>query len=734
MDSRHRAYARPTSHTNNIVILNISEDSIRALAPVYGRWPWPRAVHGEIVEYLMSDGAAAIGFDIIFAEHSVRQEMDAETINELRAFARNTDLPEIREKLVQVLDGLAPETSDMLFVSSVAESEKVFQAAVFFTDENDPQELRADEDGGRRIADALSLSAVPVPATTSRNLFFNATVPFAELARASQGIGHINVYPDEDGVCRKFFPLLWFRDPDRAYPSLPLLIAASVQKVPLATITMEDGALLVGGIAIPLRPDGSLLINYQGGRITTDHAGKEYYESLYRYVPYEQAIASLDLIRSGGEPVLPKGTFRDKIVLVTASAAGLADLRATPFSPVTPGVEIHANILDNLLSGRFLRVVEGNVAKLYVFFLALVVGIIATVSGPYIGFAVTVALAGSLTGLHWHLFARGWVLPVVNSAVALIGTYLFVLLLKYAFEIREKKRIKSAFGHYLAPQVLEDVLRFPDRLRLGGERRFMTVMFADLEGFTSLSERLPPEEISVFLNEYLSRMVSCIKATGGTLDKFIGDAIMAEWNAPVTQADHAALACEAALLMMKELRKLREEWARRGRPLLNARLGINTGEMVVGNMGATDIFDYTVIGSEVNISARLEPLNKDFGTNIIVSECTRGNAEKQRPGMFIFRLLAKTMLKGQSVPLAVHELVGRGEGVEERRLAALARYDQGIEQFHRMRFSEARRFFEEALEEDPRDGPSRAYIVMCEHYENKPPPPDWDGVHLQATK
>jgi adenylate cyclase len=734
IDARYRSYAQPTLHTNDIVILDISEETIKRMAPVYGRWPWPRSVHGEAVEYIMSDGAAAIGFDIIFAESSARQEMDSSTINELMALAKNADIPEIREKLSKVLDSLKPETSDMLFVSGVENSGNVFQASVFFVSEGDPQDLRADEATVLKYKAALSASAVPAMSKRNRNVFFNATVPFTELANASTGIGHINFNPDKDGTCRRSIPLLWFIDPGTAYPSLPLVIAAHIKKIPFKSITTTDDALIAGDVTIPLLSDGSMMINYQGGRIKKDPDGKEYYESFYRYIPYDYVIASKDLMQAGKEPLLPKGTFKDKVVLVTASAAGLSDLRATPFSPVTPGVEINANVIDNILSKKFLRSIDGRAEKLYIFLLALVVGIIASSYSPYIGFAATAALTGSLIGIHWKSFGYGWVLPIVNAFVAMTGTYLGVLLLKYVSEEREKKRIRSAFGHYLAPQVIEDVLKSPDRLKLGGERRYMTVMFADLEGFTSLSEQLAPEGISAILNEYLSRMVECIKATGGTLDKFIGDAIMAEWNAPVAQADHAARACESALMMMEELKTLREEWESKGRPFLNSRIGINTGDMVVGNMGSKDIFDYTVIGSEVNISARLEPLNKDFGTNIIISENARDEAERHCPNKFVFRLLTKAALKGRAVPLTVFELVGLMDTIEKERLEAIKVYNNGIDNFLRSRFSEAKQLFQQAIEEYPQDGPSIAYISLCEYYENNPPAPGWDGVYIQTSK
>lgn len=735
LDARYRFFARPARHTQDIVILYISEESIRRLEPFYGRWPWPRAVHAEAIEYLESDGARAIGFDLLFPEKSLRQEVDSTIIHQLKALAKNADLPEVRAELQHRLDALNPELSDALFVSQVGKSRNVFQSSVFHVGENDlalDRALAADENVASRIKSVLANSAVPVRLKHREALFFDVTIPFDELARASRGVGHINYVPDRDGVCRRFMPLAWFGTQDTAYPSLALIVASAVKGISPDSIRMENDSVVVGDTEIPLLPDGSAMINYQGGRITDK--GSNGFESFYHYIPYEAVIASVDLVRAGKEPTLPAGTFKNKIALITASAAGLSDLRATPFSPVTPGVEIHANIIDDILSARFLRQLGGWTEKTYILVLALIVGIATASTRPYVGFAVAATLSASVTGVHWELFAYGWVLPIMNVSVAMAGTYLGVVLLKYVAEEREKKRIRSAFGHYVAPQVLKEVLESPERLRLGGERRRMTVLFSDIEGFTSLSEKMAPEDVSAILNEYLNQMMKCIKETGGTLDKFIGDAIMAEWNAPVTQVDHAARACETALLMMEEMTKLGEKWRAEGKLLLNIRMGMNTGEMVVGNLGSTEIFDYTVIGDEVNVAARLEPFNKDFGTNIAVSESTRDEAEMHRPGRFVFRRLARVALKGKTAPLNVYELVGLRDAVARERMEAIGIYGQGLDLFLEGRFSEAKKLFERVIELHPDDVPSRNYLELCGAYEEAPPSPERRDMYVQKSK
>ncbi|MBI3107066.1 MAG: adenylate/guanylate cyclase domain-containing protein, partial [Candidatus Rokubacteria bacterium] len=630
-----------------------------------------------------------------------------------------------------------PELSDAAFVARAAEAGNVFHSSVLYVGERDRalgRGLGADEAGAARIRAALARTALPIRLAHREALFFNATIPFPELAQAARGVGHINYLPDGDGACRRFLPLAWVGREDTAYPSLPVLVAARAMGIPPDRIRREGDRVLVGETAIPLLPDGSALIAYQGGTATGEGLGPGKFESFYGGVPYAAVTASADLVRAGKDPALPRGTFRDKIVLVTAAAAGLTDLRATPFSPVTPGAEILANVIDSILSRRVLRSLGAWTEAAYTLALAVTVALLAVSMRPYPGLALVTALWAAVVGLHWMLFGRGWVLPLVPVSVAMAGAYLGVVVAGYVAEEREKKRIRSAFGHYLAPQVLEEVLRSPERLRLGGERRRLTVLFSDIEGFSALSEKIPADDVSPMLNEYLDRMMGCIKATAGTLDKFIGDAVMAEWNAPVAQADHAARACEAALLMMEEVRRLRERWRAEGKPPRNVRIGINTGEMVVGNLGSREIFDYTVIGDEVNVAARLEPLNKDFDTNIAVSGSTRDEAEEHRPGTFVFRRLARVLLKGKSAPVEVHELVGRTGAVEAERMAALEAYGRGLDLFFAGRFPEARALLERAVETCPGDGPSGAYAALCASYEASPPPADWRGHHVQRSK
>lgn len=721
IDARFRQYAAPTPFTDRIVILDISEESIERLRPIYGRWPWPRSVHGEVVEYLAQDGAVAVGFDLLFAEPARRHEVDVAEWEALFALAQQADLAEVRGELTRRLAALQPGEGDREFAAAAARAGNVFQAAAF-----------VPAQPGTPAPDLAVHPAVPVAAGASDAMHAQAVLPIPEALRSARGLGHINLLPDADGTYRRFLPLVWAGSRQAAHPALALAIAAHVQGVPLAAIRRNPDGLAVGDRVLPLLADGSAWIHYQGG--TAQSQAGEAFRSHYRHFQYETVLASKDLLAAGLTPHLARGTFHGKIVLVSALAAGLSDLRATPFSPVTPGVEIHANILDSLLAGRFLRAPSALPAFLLILVCACAVAVAAYRPRFSRSVPLAVAAAGGFAGGTWTAFAHGWVLPLVQPLAAMALAYGGVLLARAVATERERRRVRGAFGHYLAPAVLEEVLRAPDKLRLGGERRNMTVLFSDLAGFTTLAEQLPPEEIGGLLNGHLDRMAACVAQTGGTLDKFIGDAVMAEWNAPLAQPDHAARACETALAMLEATDRCVQDWRTVCGSELAIRIGINSGDMVVGNMGSRQVFDYTVIGNEVNTASRLEPLNKAFGTRILVSGATRRAAEAARPGRFAFRTLGRAMPKGRAEPLDIHELAGWMEDLDEAGRARLADFGKAVELYLARRFAEALPRFRAVHAAHPADAAAALFAARCEDYLAHAPPAHWDGAHVQEEK
>jgi adenylate cyclase len=357
---------------------------------------------------------------------------------------------------------------------------------------------------------------------------------------------------------------------------------------------------------------------------------------------------------AGEKPMVDPGAFRDKIVLVGSTAAGLNDVFPTPFgsSGAMPGMQIHASVTDNVLSNRFLRPLGWSTTLLVTVVAAVAVGLAAVLVNAWLTGLVAALVAAALVWLGFSLFARGlWLeltIPILAVAVATFGgvTYQWVV------EGREKRKVKRLFSRYVAPDVYRQLLEDPARARLGGQRREMSVLFSDIRGFTTVSERGQPEDIVSQLNEYFSRMVEVLFAHKGTLDKFVGDMVMALYGAPIEDEQHADHAVTSAVAMVEELRLLNARWAAESRPQLDIGIGINSGVMVAGNIGSDTIMSYTVIGDQVNLGARLESLNKEYGTRIIISESTR----QRLKGRYDIRPLGDVIVKGKTQSVAIYEV------------------------------------------------------------------------------
>jgi adenylate cyclase len=349
--------------------------------------------------------------------------------------------------------------------------------------------------------------------------------------------------------------------------------------------------------------------------------------------------------------------FRDQVVFVGTTASGLFDVFETPFSNGRmPGINIHAAVADDVLSNRFIREAPSRVRIAAVIAAALLVGLAATQLPAWWASGATVVALAVFASATTRAFAAGyWVnvtQPVLASSLALFGGVVY----QYFVEGREKRKMKKLFGQYVSKDVYEQLVADPSRARLGGQRREMTVLFSDIRGFTTVTERGQPEEIVRMLNEYFTRMVAIVFHHHGTLDKFVGDMVMALFGAPLDDPKHADHAVEAALEMIEALHELNARWQAEGRPALDIGIGINSGSMIAGNIGSEAIMSYTVIGDAVNLGARLESLNKEYGTRIIISETTRAGLR----GRYLFRSLGDVVVKGKTQPVAIFELVGRG--------------------------------------------------------------------------
>ena len=400
----------------------------------------------------------------------------------------------------------------------------------------------------------------------------------------------------------------------------------------------------------------------------------------------------------------------------------------------TYGPEIHANALQNLLSGRFTRPLAGGWALLLMFALGVTVAAITFWRGAKWGAAAGVLLITTEFVLAWIAFQNdALVIPVVGPLLSIVLSYIAATSYVSIVEGREKRMIKGAFGKYVSPAVVEELVADPARLKLGGDRRHISILFSDLAGFTSLSELLDPQKLVSVLNEYLDEMSAIVLDEHGTLDKYIGDAIMALYGAPAALPDHAVHVCRTAIRMQDRLAELNSMW--RGQdpdwPGLKVRIGINTGDPVVGNIGGEKRFDYTALGDSVNLAARLEPACKTYGVGVMIAQPTRAEAGDA----ILVRELDLLAVYGKKEPMRVYELLGMHEDVlPAHRREAIEQYEKGLDAFRRRDFELALQYFRAAVESDPDDGPSALYVDRCDNYLVNPPPADWDFVERRQVK
>ena len=415
----------------------------------------------------------------------------------------------------------------------------------------------------------------------------------------------------------------------------------------------------------------------------------------------------------------------------------------------TYGVEIHANALQNMLDAEYVRTVPSWLKLLLLLTAAVSTGGIAFWAGAGLGgLATLVASAGIVVTSFWawtgevflpgvtllQLDQRFLALPLVTGVLAALLSYVGSVAYVSVVEGRDKRFIKSAFGKYVSPDVVEQISSHPEALQLGGQKRTLSILFSDLAGFTDLSERMDPQDLIAKLNEYLTDMTRLVLDEEGTLDKYIGDAIMAFWNAPTDMEDHATRALRCAVVMQRRMRRLNGEWLAKD-PLaqpMSVRIGINTGEVVVGNVGGKDKFDYSAIGDAVNLAARLEPANKTYGTLIMASEHTLAAADA---GAFRYRELDRLAVKGKAKPVTVYEILEESPvQLPAHREEVIKHYEAGLRSFRTRDWELAARYFEAALEADETDGPSRVYLERCREYAANPPPADWDFVVRRTVK
>jgi len=528
---------------------------------------------------------------------------------------------------------------------------------------------------------------------------------------------------DTDGFVRRY---ILFRDyNDQRYFSLGLAALVNYLRLegpfPEWFRINENGDFVVGEQLLIKKYDNlpSSFINYYGNPYS------------FKYISFEQVVDE-----EGFQLLLERDVFKDKIVLIGASVSELHDNFSTPFyvasdEMLMPGVEIHATFVQNVLDQNFFMEVGEIYAFILTFIFTIAIAYIIKKTKPIIGIASAIGIAAVYFFGNLLLFTKAGILmnmiaPVGGIVVAFIGCNAY----QYFSEEKEKHYVRSVFKHYLAENVVDSVLDTSGGLAFGGQKRRLTVLFSDIRSFTTYSEKYTPEEVVSNLGEYLTDMVDVILKYGGMLDKFVGDEIMAVYGAPAYTEDHAEKACLTALEMIRSLDRLKEKWTQEGKEIFNIGIGVNTGEMIVGNLGSKQIFDYTVIGDNVNLGARLEGINKVYKTanNIIVSEFTKAELSDN----LITRELDSVRVKGKSKPVAIFELVGERDVIVYSD-EFLAHYDEGLAAYKNREWEKAIAAFKKSLVLTE-DEISSMYLKRCSHFKKNPPGDDWDGVFTLKSK
>jgi adenylate cyclase len=665
----------------DVVLLGISRQTFEASPDPY---PFPREYYTRAIRNLNKLGARVIGIDLVF------------------------DMPSYS----------APEQDQALY-NEIKQAGNVVMAGV----------IRGIERRGEAGAIIVQKD------DTFGNIFFTA----------DSSLGFVQMRKDPDGVIRRY-PVAMF-----AYGGIEMLPSFGTavlnrydQRDPLTIPAINKKDFRLGDRVIP-RTAETAYINYYGpsGTFTQFDLIDILDDETFTTLDEKRYGVDLDVFYD----FLQTNPFKDKVVLIGPLFPESQDLHSTPVHPPGApdfnemyGVEVHANMIQTMIDDAYLRPTPAGANAAIVIALAFAVFMLTSVikavkyRHQYVPELLSIAIAGGMIyGIFfvgdWFFGQKNVITPVTGPVAAVLFGYFGSAMYQYIIERRQKEMVKSIFSHYVSPAIVNELLNDPDKLQLGGEKKELTVLFSDIAGFTTLSEEIPPETLVVLLNKYLDCMTNIIIENSGTLDKYEGDAVMASWGAPIPMKNHALYACMSALAMQRSLKALRRD--ENNTFPIYMRIGINTGEMVVGNMGGKKRFDYTVIGDAVNLGARLESANKQYGTEIIIGE----NTYNQVKDHVIVRKLDTIIVKGKTKPTTIYELIGmREDKLEEPEQNKVNLYNDGLKLYPKRRWKEAIELFYELTMLYPEDVPSKIYLERSKRFLNNPPPEDWAGITVMESK
>ncbi|MBD3399146.1 MAG: CHASE2 domain-containing protein [Candidatus Coatesbacteria bacterium] len=690
---------------------------------------WTREYYAQVLELLEHAEPAAVVFDMHFFEpagnpdyprisRTVLEEAGAAAVDEA-GVAENADGLERVRRWLELHD------EDEVFARALEETGNVALglAGVDFAHTEQLRELE-----GHPYVDY----ALDIPREQHRHLYHYAGFhpPITELTEAVRLLGHTMMHPHDEIIWR--VPMIISAAGPRpgetlCFPSLSLAALALAKDVPRDQITFDPdvGVQLGDELTVPTTPQGELLLNYigpsgQGAESTFNYYSFTdiHYLSQRDDMPWEEKVQQA------------WDNFHNQVVIIGGTAGSLFDFISSPYSNAHPGVEIHATAIHNMLSGAYLKRLDPLWSLAIFIGLTLAVGFAVAYLRWWLAVPLFLLLFGGYVIAAFHFFAEAdlW-LEIVRPGTGMLIGMLSVIGFNYVVEQRAKRKIKETFSHYVSPAVVEQMVDNPDMVRLGGEKRELSVIFTDVKGFTTISEQMEPGPLVELMNDYLTPMAELVFANNGTVDKFIGDAVMGIFGAPNPLKHHADAACHTALEMLDKLEELNEGWSDRDLPRLSMRIGVNSGPMVVGNMGSHNRFDYTVMGDNVNLGARLEPLNKFFNTSVIISEFTH----RRLIDDFYVRKLGSFRVKGKNEPVICYELLGLGRPAG-REAELLERFTAALAHWENAEFKQAFEAFKQLTADFPEDGPSKSYLVQTRSLYANPPGDDWEPIHNMLVK
>ncbi|MFA6468849.1 MAG: adenylate/guanylate cyclase domain-containing protein [Bacteroidota bacterium] len=667
-------------HTSNVVIVTIDEYTMKELD-----YPIPRDKYGTLLAILAQSGSLAVGVDDLF--------------------------PTIRQDSISLF-----ENDQFLFFHSYAPN--VYHAiGPFVPGDDNPGEKRAIDMEAARI---LHQHAIPKKGQFN---FPQATYiderPYDSLVNMAAGIGHILIRPDSiDGIIRSVpFFVEYAGD---YYPTFGAALAFAAAQVDLQTVTVEEseeGGLLVhaGQLEIPLDENGYLTVDYAG--LNTVYKQISFQEVLDAFVKKDASTLSI---------------FKDAVVIIGPTARSIGDHNPTPLADISPNCFVHANVYDQIISGKYIADAPLNAQLMFLVIMALIVCVAAILLSLRWSVPIGVLfIAGYMMFAYSTFENTGVVYYLVEPIFALFFCFASAMSYNAATEGRQKAQIKGMFERYVDKAVVKQILDNPSLVKLGGEEREITTLFADIQGFTSMAEKMGPTNTVGMLNSYLTEMSNIIIEHGGTIDKYIGDAIMSFWGAPINDQDQAFNSCAAAINMQRKLTALHTKWIHYGRPVVNQRIGINTGRAVVGNMGAETRLNYTAIGDAVNLAARLEGVNKEYGTRLLMSEFTYRKVHDR----VLSREMDLVVVMGKTEPVRIYELIALADEVQtDATKKFLEFYHDGLEAYKKRAWKSAIDQFQQALSIRRDDIVSNLYIQRATMFNDSPPPDDWNGVFIMTKK